>query len=81
MMFRVFLLLSLAVLFTGSAALLPANAQTRLVKTKPTVASMAAGETVLFDDKSCPAGMIAQYTKSQRKEEIGKKCVHLNGTR
>ena len=80
-MLRAFLILLLAMVFAGPATLSPASAQTRMVKAKPTPASMAAGESVLFDDKSCPAGMIAQYTKAQRKEQISKKCVHLNGTR
>ncbi|MCQ1837502.1 DUF6719 family protein [Neorhizobium galegae] len=80
-MFRILVILFLAVVFAGPATVSPANAQTRMVKTKPTPATMAAGESVLFDDKSCPAGMIARYTKSQRKEQIGKRCVHLNGTR
>lgn len=80
-MLRTSMIVLLAVVFAVPAALFPAHAQTRMVKTKPTPATMAAGESVLFDDKSCPAGMIARYTKSQRKEQIGKRCVHLNGTR
>ncbi len=80
-MFRISLILLLAMVFAGPVALSPAHAQTKMVKAKPTPATMAAGESVLYDDKSCPAGMIARYTKSQHKEQIGKRCVHLNGTR
>lgn len=80
-MFRMSLILLLAVVFAAPVTLSPANAQTKMVKAKPTPATMAAGESVLFDDKACPAGMIARFTKSQRKEQIAKKCVHMNGTR
>jgi len=54
----------------------PASAEIKTVTTKPTVASMTPGESVLFDDKSCPAGMIAKFTKAKKREQITKKCVH-----
>jgi hypothetical protein len=37
---------------------------------------MTPGEPVLFDDKTCPAGMIAKFTKAKRNNNISKKCVH-----
>ena len=54
----------------------PANAETKTVTTQPTAATMTPGEPVLFDDKTCPAGMIAKFTKAKRNNNISKKCVH-----
>lgn len=67
--------IALAILAT-SASVSPSNAQSRKVTQRPTVSSMAPGETVLFDDKSCPAGMIAKFTKAKNRAKITKKCVH-----
>jgi len=54
----------------------PANAAIKTVTTKPTAATMTPGEPVLYDDKACPAGMIAKFTKAKRNNNISKKCVH-----
>lgn len=51
-------------------------AATKTVTTKPTAATMTPGEPVLYDDGSCPAGMIAKFTKAKRNNNISKKCVH-----
>ncbi|MFK0333156.1 DUF6719 family protein [Rhizobium sp. NPDC090275] len=48
----------------------------KTVTAKPTVESMAPGESVLFDDKKCPAGMIAKFTKAQKRTQMNRKCVH-----
>lgn len=69
------ILIALAI-FATSASVSPLNAQSKKVAQRPTVASMANGESVLFDDKSCPAGMIAKFTKAKNREKITKKCVH-----
>ena len=63
-------------IFATSTSVSPSNAQSKKVTQRPTVSSMAPGETVLFDDKSCPAGMIAKFTKAKNREKITKKCVH-----
>jgi len=54
----------------------PADAAIKTVTTKPTAATMTPGEPVLYDDKACPAGMIAKFTKAKRNNNISKKCVH-----
>lgn len=54
----------------------PAGAEIKTVTTKHTAATMTAGEPVLYDDKTCPAGMIAKFTKAKRNNNISKKCVH-----
>ena len=54
----------------------PASAAIRTVSTKPTLSSLAPGESVLYDDKSCPAGMIAKFTKAKNRAQMGKKCIH-----
>ncbi|CCM77342.1 DUF6719 family protein [Rhizobium mesoamericanum] len=46
------------------------------VSTKPTLGSLAPGQSVLFDDKKCPSGMIAKYTKAQRRSAMNRTCVH-----
>ncbi|UWU16246.1 hypothetical protein N2599_09810 [Rhizobium sullae] len=64
-----------AVLFL--ADFVPAEAATKVVTQKPTVSSLAPGENVLYDDKRCPAGMIARYSKPKNRNEIRRgQCVH-----
>jgi hypothetical protein len=60
----------IASLFLTSAA----TAQDKTVTVRPTPKTLAAGETVYFDDKKCPAGQIAKYTKSLRSENVRRTC-------
>ena len=78
-MSRSFLAFFLAAIFLGPIAAAPAYAQTKTVTTKPTPQSIPAGRSVLYNDGKCPPGQIARYTKSQRKEQMGRKCVHITG--
>jgi hypothetical protein len=78
-MFRLVLTLSLGTVFLAPVVEAPAYAQIKTVTAQPTVKSMESGEVVLFDDKKCPKGQIMRYTKSQRKEQINKKCIHVTG--
>ncbi|WP_312472731.1 DUF6719 family protein [Rhizobium sp.] len=48
----------------------------KTVTAKPTAETMAPGESVLFDDKKCPAGMIAKFTKAQKRPSVSRRCVH-----
>ncbi|APO74590.1 hypothetical protein AM571_CH01769 [Rhizobium etli 8C-3] len=64
-----------AVLFLAGFA--PTEAAMKVVKQKPTVSSLAPGEAVLYDDKRCPAGMIARYARAKNRDEIRRgQCVH-----
>lgn len=55
----------------------PADAAIKVVKQKPTAASLAPGEAVLYDDKRCPAGMIAKYARPKNRNEVRRgQCVH-----
>ena len=49
----------------------------KTVSAKPTLATLQPGESVLFNDKSCPAGMIAKFTKAQKRAQMTKKCIHM----
>jgi hypothetical protein len=62
-------LLSLAGASTSFAAI-------KTVTAKPTAETVAPGESVLFDDKKCPAGMIAKFTKAQQRPSVSRRCVH-----
>lgn len=53
-----------------------ASAQTPVVTTPPTLKTLAPGQSVMFDDKKCPAGQIAKYTRAQKRSQIGRRCVH-----
>jgi hypothetical protein len=50
-------------------------AATQTVTTKPTLESLPPGKSVYFDDKKCGAGMIAKYSKPQRRNQLKRECV------
>jgi hypothetical protein len=60
--------------FTGTPA--AAAGATQVVTAQPTLATLAPGETVYYDDKRCPAGMIAKFTKAPKKSQMKRACVH-----
>jgi hypothetical protein len=53
-----------------------ASAQTPVVTSPPTLKTLAPGQSVLYNDKKCPAGQIAKYTRAQKRSQIGRRCVH-----
>ncbi|WP_336622277.1 DUF6719 family protein [Rhizobium sp. S152] len=53
-----------------------ASAQTPVVTTPPTLKTLTPGQSVLFDDKKCPAGQIGKYTRAQKRSSITRRCVH-----
>ncbi|KRB51873.1 hypothetical protein ASE04_10130 [Rhizobium sp. Root708] len=63
-------------LLAATASFTPASAAIQTVTSKPTVESLAPGQSVLFDDKKCPAGMIAKFTKAQKRPTVKRNCVH-----
>jgi hypothetical protein len=52
-----------------------ASAETQVVTSMPTMKTLAPGQSVYFDDKKCPAGTMAKFTKGQRRAQITRKCV------
>ncbi|WP_037070062.1 MULTISPECIES: DUF6719 family protein [Rhizobium] len=69
------ILVSISLLFAISSVA-PASAEIQTVTSKPTVESLAPGQSVLFDDKRCPSGMIAKFTKAQKRPSMKRSCVH-----
>ncbi len=69
------ILMCISLLF-AIASVAPASADIQTVRSKPTVASLAPGQSVLFDDKKCPSGMIAKFTKAQKRTSMKRSCVH-----
>jgi hypothetical protein len=63
---------SLLFAFTHSAA----AGATRVVAAQPTLATLSPGESVYYDDKRCPAGMIAKFTKAPKRSQMKRACVH-----
>ncbi len=63
-------------LFIAAASFTPASAAIQTVTSKPTLESLAPGQSVLFDDKKCPSGMIAKYSKAQKRSSMKRTCVH-----
>ncbi|WP_105372643.1 DUF6719 family protein [Neorhizobium huautlense] len=78
-MTRLFMMLLSTAILLAPLSLSPAYAQNKTVTTKPTVDSIPAGRSVLYNDGKCPTGQIARYTKSRYKEQMGRKCVHITG--
>ena len=62
-------------LLLASAGVGPANA-IQTVTSMPTLQSLAPGQSVLFDDKKCPSGMIAKFTKAPKRTSMKRSCVH-----
>ncbi len=52
-----------------------AAGETPVVTAQPTMSSLKSGQSVFYNDKKCPAGQIAKYTKGQRRAQITRKCV------
>ncbi|MBB3966493.1 MULTISPECIES: DUF6719 family protein [Rhizobium] len=69
-----FLCLSGACLLVLSSAS-GSMAATQTVTTKPTLENLPPGTSVYFDDKKCGAGMIAKYSKPQRRNQLKRECV------
>ncbi len=78
-MTRLFMMLLSTAILLAPLSLSLAYAQNKTVTTKPTVDSIPAGRSVLYNDGKCPTGQIARYTKSRYKEQMGRKCVHITG--
>lgn len=53
-----------------------ASAQTPVVTSPPTLKTLAPGQSVLYNDKKCPAGQIGKYSRPQKRSTIGRRCVH-----
>lgn len=53
-----------------------AAGETPVVTSQPTMSSLKPGQSVFFNDKKCPAGQIAKYTKGQRRAQITRKCMN-----
>jgi hypothetical protein len=52
-----------------------ASAATQTVTSLPTVSTLSPGQSVYFDDKRCPAGMIAKFSKPQKRNQMKRACV------
>ncbi|KQV66236.1 DUF6719 family protein [Rhizobium sp. Root1220] len=52
-----------------------AGAATKVVTAPPSLSTLAPGESVFYNDKKCPAGMIAKFTKAQRRSQMKRECV------
>ncbi|MDM9620765.1 hypothetical protein A6U87_19875 [Rhizobium sp. AC44/96] len=74
-MVRAIIILASAALLTSALDTAAAGA-TQVVTTQPTLANMSPGQSVLYDDKRCPAGMIAKFTKAQKRSELKRNCIH-----
>jgi hypothetical protein len=46
-----------------------------VVTSQPTMSSLKPGQSVFYDDKKCPAGQVAKYSKGQRRAQITRKCM------
>lgn len=57
--------------FSASVAL----GATQVVTSQPTMSTLAPGQSVYFNDKRCPAGMIAKFTKAQKRSQMKRECV------
>lgn len=70
--YKIFLVAGASVLLLSA---LPAEAATKVVTAMPVSASLSPGESVLYDDKKCPAGQIAKFTKMRNKDGMKRSCI------
>ena len=68
------LILISGILFTAFSVTF-ADAATKVATTQPTLSTLAPGESVFFDDKRCPAGMIAKFTKAEKRSQMKRTCM------
>jgi len=59
----------------GVADISLAAGETPVVTSQPTVDTLKPGQSVFYNDKKCPAGQIAKYSKAQRRAQVSRKCV------
>ena len=70
------LILFSGILLFSAFSVTSAGAATKVVTTQPTLSTLAPGESVFFDDKRCPAGMIAKFTKAEKRSQMKRTCMH-----
>lgn len=78
-MYRISVIAFSVAVLMAPIATTPAYAQTRTVRSQPTLQTLPPGRAVLYDNKKCPSGQIARYARSKVKDQISIKCVHITG--